>query len=125
VLKKDEILNAQDLKTEVVHVPQWGGDVIVRELTTAQRNEVYKYIADNRESAVGRFQPMVVRMSVVGEDGHPVFSEDDEAALAGKSSKAMDIVFAACCRTTKLRRADIAETAKNSEETPTDGSSSD
>ena len=33
MLTRDAILNAADLKTEAVPVPEWGGDVLVRGLT--------------------------------------------------------------------------------------------
>ena len=38
-LTRDEILGADDLKTESVKVPEWGGTVLVRELTGAERDE--------------------------------------------------------------------------------------
>ena len=39
-LSHDDILAADDLKTAIVNVPEWGGDVQVRELTAAQKMEV-------------------------------------------------------------------------------------
>jgi hypothetical protein len=38
VLTKEQILSADDIKTETVLVPEWGGDVIVRGLSGVERD---------------------------------------------------------------------------------------
>ena len=38
VLSKEQILQADDLKTETVEVPEWGGDVLLRELRGRERD---------------------------------------------------------------------------------------
>ena len=37
-LTKDQILEANDLQSESVTVPEWGGDVLVRTMTGADRD---------------------------------------------------------------------------------------
>ena len=37
-LSRDQILEASDLKTQVAEVPVWGGNVIVRTMTGADRD---------------------------------------------------------------------------------------
>ena len=38
ILTRDEILESEDLATETVSVPEWGGSVIVRALTGTERD---------------------------------------------------------------------------------------
>ena len=39
LLTRDKILSADDIRSERVKVPEWGGEVIVREMTGAERDE--------------------------------------------------------------------------------------
>ena len=39
LLNKDQILEASDLQTFSVSVPEWGGDVQIRSMTGADRDE--------------------------------------------------------------------------------------
>ena len=40
MLNRDAILKAQDLKREIVDVPEWGGEVYVRGFTALEKEEV-------------------------------------------------------------------------------------
>ncbi len=119
MLSKEDILKADDLKTAVVDVPEWGGQVMIRELTAGQRD---RFEQDNLQRNGKNYQvnlidmhARLVAMSVVGKDGKRLFSDADVRALSGKSSKAMDRIFQACQRLNGIGRDDIDEMAKNSE----------
>jgi len=94
LLTKQQILAVDDLKTEDVDMPEWGGIVRIRELTAEQRLEwndrAFKSgVVDMRE-----FRHGVLALSIVGDDGNPVFTQDDLAALGAKSVSAIDKLFA-------------------------------
>jgi hypothetical protein len=103
ILTKDAILSADDLKRETVPVPEWGGEVIVQEMTAKARmdwgNSAYKtdelggLVADKE-----KFAASMLVASCVGEDNEPLFSLEDIAALSRKSGKAVDRVLAVALR---------------------------
>jgi len=47
-LSKDDILHAEDLRTEEVDVPEWGGTVLVRGLTGRERDEFEGSVLEQR-----------------------------------------------------------------------------
>ena len=80
-LTRDEILDALDLPTKVVQVPEWGpgGIVYVRTLTGLEV-EATKDIAD-QPNFLGCFAAAVL----CDETGKRLFTDEDAAALGGKS----------------------------------------
>jgi len=96
MLTKEAILSANDLKRETVNVPEWGGDVLIQEMSGAQRDAYEAHITDTGEDMRKRtVRARYVAFSIIGEDGEPMFSVDDVEALAKKNAKALDRVFAA------------------------------
>ncbi len=55
MLSRDQILGASDLPTETVDVPEWGGQVIVRSMTGAERDrfELSLYSGNGRVNGAG------------------------------------------------------------------------
>lgn len=127
-LTRDAILKATHLKTEEVDVPEWGGLVLVRELNGQQRDEWEASLAVQRGKQmvpdVANMRAKLVARSVVGEDGEPVFSQQDVSALGELSAAALDRVFEVASRLSGLNPADIEEMGKASGTGPADGSSS-
>lgn len=129
LLTRDAILGASDIKTEDVHVPEWGGTVRVKGLTAAQRD---RFEADsltgkgkNRDVNLVNMRARLVALSVVDENGAPVFKPGDVKALGDKSAGALDRVFEAASRLSGIGEEDIEELGKPSESDQTEGSPSD
>jgi hypothetical protein len=100
VLKRDEILAADDMKTVTVSVPEWGGDVIVRTMTGTDRDRFDESIIEYDESgkrkvAWDNLRAKLVAATVVDEIGKPLFSPKDVELLGRKSAIALQRVFAA------------------------------
>ena len=97
VLTKSQVLEAQDLPTVSVPVPQWGGDVLLRTLTGAEREELEKRIERfKRGSGVSgkdSVRAVAIVMCAVDDNGQPLFEEKDAEALAKKSGAALDRLF--------------------------------
>ena len=92
ILKRDEILGAQDILPPVeVPVPEWGGSVLVRQMNGVQREEysamVSKLPSDKKgdQYATARYLSVVL----VDESGNLLFSEADIKELGAKSAKAL------------------------------------
>jgi hypothetical protein len=117
-LSRDAILAAASLKTEEVSVPEWadpgsGADVVlVRELRGRERDEWEASLAVQRgRDGAGRPQmvPDVANMraklaarAIVGEDGEPLFTQQDVAALGELSAAALNRVFDVASRLSGL-----------------------
>ena len=104
---------------ELVEVPEWGGAVYVRALTGAERDQFEASIVEQRGRDVRmnmrNIRAKLVALTVVDEDGQRIFTDDDVAALGGKSAAALDRLFAVAQRLSGLSMEDVEELAKNSE----------
>lgn len=114
-LSRDEILGAQDLKTEAVPVPEWGGEILIRTMTGTER-DLYEQSAVSGRDAEGRMHNVRARLvafTAVSESGEVLFSDEDIEALGKKSVAPLDRAFQVAARLNGLGAQDIAELAKN------------
>ena len=123
LLTREQILQADDLKTEDVQVPEWGGAVRVRALSGDQRDAYEAAILIDRDDGKGgttvdvrreRLRATLASMSIVDEAGQPMFTEQDIAALGKKSARALARVVEAAQRLSGLTKKDMEELEKNS-----------
>lgn len=103
MLSRDQILAADDLPAEEVDVPEWGGTVLVRGMTGAERDkfEMRMYLDRDKldESPV---RARVVAWCTLDEDGKPLFTQKDVEWLAGKSGAALDRIFSVAQRLSRV-----------------------
>jgi hypothetical protein len=94
MLRREDILAAQDIVTESVPVPEWGGAVLVRSLSGTQREAMDRVIYDARQAGrpVSIFAT-VAAYSVVDIHGARLFSDEDIATLATKSSAPLERIW--------------------------------
>jgi hypothetical protein len=119
ILTKDAILNADDLQTETVSVPEWGGEVIVKTLTGMERDEFENSIlGDTEKPDITNVRAKAVALSVVDQSGDRLFSPEDVLKLGKKNGRALDRIFAVVQRLNGLRKKDMEELIKNSEGAP-------
>ncbi len=92
---------APNLETWMVDVDEWGGPVMLREMTGAQRMSIGErarsLALDNAVSENFAMIAVLVANSVVGEDGEQVFSPGEfigwrEAELAGLTKIAQEVL---------------------------------
>jgi hypothetical protein len=97
ILKRDQILNMEDLPAETVHVPEWGGDVLVRGLSGSERDEYEQEIVrmNGRDVSMNlrNARAKLVAKVTVDEGGNRIFSDDDVRALGKKSAAALERIF--------------------------------
>lgn len=117
LLTRDSILKVQDLETEDVEVPEWGGTVRVQGLTGAQRDEfesgVVSLKGKRQELNMQNIRAKLVVLSVVDENGERVFTDDDAGLLGMKSAVALQRVFDVAQRLSGITEDDVEELAKN------------
>ena len=128
LLTREAILAASDLVTERVLVPEWGGEVLVRSLTGAERDafEAASFITrgQTREVNLANLRARLLALALVDETGSALFVEADIVALGRKNARVLDRLFEIAQRLSGLGPKDIETLAKNSEPGPNGGSSS-
>jgi hypothetical protein len=97
-LSKEDILKAEDLTTEEVDVPEWGGSVLVRGMTGRERDALEVSMRDERTGqrrpdALANIRSKIVARCVVDDEGVRLFADADIAALGEKSAAATDRLF--------------------------------
>lgn len=132
VLGRD-ILQRATLKRERVHVPEWGGDVLVRELNGAETAAVMRpalEIANDRQSPETgeraiRFEALVVCYGWINEDGSQVLTPDDvDTLLQSASYSVIEQLSKAIRRLTGIESKAVEEAKKNSATTQNGASGS-
>lgn len=118
ILSKDQILEANDLQSEAVQVPEWGGAVLVRSMTGADRDAFEASMitvgADGtRRPNMTNMRAKLVALTVVDEAGARVFDMSDVDRLALKSATALERVFTTAQRLNGLGAAAEADAVKN------------
>ena len=98
-------------------VKEWGGDVIVRVLTGAERvafeDKVNITNGKDRELNLKNFLEKLVVATAVDEDGKHLFTDEDIVALSRKSASAILKVAKVAQRINGLTTDDVDELTKN------------
>ena len=122
LLSKTAILAAQDLQTEDVEVPEWGGAVRVRSFTGRERDafEASMVRGEGRDRKVDltNMRARLVGLTVIDETGQRLFTDEEVDLLGAKSGAALDRVFAIAQKLNGLSGADVEELSKNSSGVP-------
>ena len=121
LLTREDILNYNDIKTEIVPVPEWGGEVKVKGLTAGERDkwEASLYstkrhgnnfeIVSNRDNLRAKF----IAVSIVDDKGKLLFTSGDIEALAKKSAAPVDRIFSVAQKLSGMSDNDVEELEKN------------
>ena len=121
ILKREDILNVEDVRREMVHVPEWGGDVIVRSMTAAQRIAFEQELIKDQNL----IRPLIVCFSVVDENDELQFKPEDARLLLERNYAAILPLSDAAFRLSGLRRPEVDKAKENFPETQGDASPSD
>ena len=109
MLTRDQILNAQDIKTETVDVPEWGGTVIVKAMDGLERDRFEMSLSDGAENIRGK----MALVTVVDEDGKPMFTAGDLDILGKKSGAALGRVYDVASRLAGFTKDEQEKLEKN------------
>ena len=123
------IEKAHGFKTEVVAVPEWGGDVLVRELSVTEVTHIGMEVLASRRSvrmdeldslddltavridirSLGKLFPQIVAWCVVDEAMGSVLSVNDVEQMTGESSEAVQRIATVALRLSGLAAGRPAE----------------
>jgi hypothetical protein len=89
-LTLDDILKLDDLRRETVAVPEWGGEVEVRELTAAEKLEIGAAVAgkDQSQMSPADMANLMITAAAYGLGAN----KNQVAAVGGKSYAAIERV---------------------------------
>jgi Mn-containing catalase len=122
LLTKLQIISADDLKTQDVPVPEWGGTVRIKAATPAVIKEVRAAVKLKKGEEDDSFGYRLMAQSIVDESGNPVFDLADVAALESKSMPAVKRVMDAINELNAFSKK--AEAGNDSAQTQSDVSTS-
>ena len=101
-LGRDAILKSSDLKRECVSIPQWGGQVWVRELSATEydswEQQIFDLRAGKMRANISNLRASLCAVAIVDEQGKSIFSTEETKTLGMKSAKAIRLIFDTCCR---------------------------
>lgn len=114
MLSKDEILNANDKKTMVVDVPEWGGQVTIAIMSGFARDQFEsQLVGANGGTNMQNVRAKLVAASIVDEKGELMFNSQDVVKLGKKSGAALDRIFSAAQKFNKITDDEVEQLAKN------------
>lgn len=129
LLTAKEILTADDLEHEIVPVPEWGGDVMVRGMTGAERDKFESSLRDEKKGGealnLTNVRAKLASLTICDESGKRLFKEADVQALSQKSAAALQRVFAVAQRLSGIQDTDVDDMVDEIETDPTDALPSD
>lgn len=103
------ILAADDIPTDYVDVPEWGGRVKVRAMTGTERDYYDAQSAIQRREApgdpaavMGGFRVRMLVKVLIDEKGRRLFQDDQLAALGAKNGAVIDRIYDAVAALSKL-----------------------
>lgn len=118
MLGKADILGASDLKTISLTVPEWNGEIQLRELGGADLALFQRRIAEQKGSADTlslsesiETYALLVALSVV-KDGEKVFTIEDVPALENKPLRLLQTLGKACFELNGMSKAQVDEEEK-------------
>ena len=123
MLSKEQIIAAKDIESEVVPVPEWGGEVMVQGLTLEEKDDWQASIIDDGKVNMKGATVSLCALSMRDDDGNIMFTSDDIAELSQKAAAPLDRIFQVAQKLSGLGAGEIEEVVKNSEATQVEDSS--
>ncbi len=114
LLSKDAILSADDIQTEIVEVPEWGGSVKVRTLSALEKGRWEQSGIVDDKVTVDFMKTGLVARSIVDDKGRRLFSDAEIGKLAAKSGAAIERVYEVAARLSQVGEHDVRDAVKNS-----------
>jgi hypothetical protein len=112
LLTKEQILAVDDLKKQLLEVPEWGGAVYIRVMNGLERDKFEEWASKSGATIEG-IRARIASLCIVDVDGNRIFSDADADALCKKSGAALDRICSAIKKLNAVSDEDIKELAGN------------
>lgn len=123
---RDKILQASDIVSERVSVPEWGIEVDVKTMTGAERAQIMQSAAEagGKMDFQNVYPEVVIACTYDPETGERVFSYEDKPHLMAKSGLAIDRIAIVGLRLSGFTKDATDDLGKGSSSTPSDAPTS-
>jgi len=109
LLTKEQILSIDDIRTKIIEVPGWGGEVKVRGLNATERDDLeMKTIANTMTNQ----SAWIASKCIINEEGNQYFTINDIMDLGRKSSAAIQRVSGEALKLSGFSKEAIEELEK-------------
>ena len=113
-LSRDLILAVDDLATQEVDVPEWGGTVVIKMMSGKERDAFEGSLVKNKQVTYDNIRAKLAQKTIIDpETKELMFSLGDIEAIGKKSAAALDRVFSASQKLSKISDSDVEELVKN------------
>ena len=121
VLSRDDILGTRrNLQLASLYIPNWGGEVYIRELTSVERDEVESWLSysdnvsqEDRRESLHNLRGRMAAKVVCDERGVRLFSDNDAEQLGQLSSLSLDMIFEKALQLAGMSKAERDKLRKN------------
>ena len=118
ILTKEQIVAVNAITTEIVSVPEWGGDVLVKVMSGPERDAFESSIFEQKgkdiQRNLGNLRAKLVSKCLVDEKGNRLFSDKEIEIIGKKSAKVLDRIYEVCVKLNGIGPKDVEELTKNS-----------
>ena len=115
-LTRDQILSADDRNRQTVYVPEWGGCVVIQQITALDRLQWEESCLLNNGTAAVRHDMLRAGLLVrclVDDGGNKLFTLEDITSLNNKSASAINRVFEAALELNGIGKGDTEDLVGN------------
>jgi hypothetical protein len=119
LLTVEEIFASDDLKIKKVDIPEWGGFIFTKTMTSKERDAYEMTLAtDEGENRTENFRARLVAATSCDSKGNLLFSNGDAEKLGQKSPKAIGRLFKVARELNAIGDDQIEKLEKNLPKTP-------
>lgn len=111
MLSRDDILNAKDIKTVELDVPEWGGTVLIGMMSGAGRDKFENDMMTDKGRV--NIRAKLAALTLVDAEGNHLFKYEEAAELGKKSAAALSRVFDEACKLNRITGEDVADLEGN------------
>jgi len=114
VTREAIIASAAKMKTERLTIEEWGGDVIIRELTGKERDTIEAALLRGRDANnFSNIRSKAVAKALIDENGNRLFDDNDIELINNLSSNVINTIFEAVNRISGMGELGEEDAAKN------------
>jgi hypothetical protein len=130
MLTRETILKTDDRRIEPVKLPEWGGELFVRNLSGTELSDWQDLCASRTDPKTKKvtnsrgLKGALLVAAACDADGAPVFQEGDAEWLEGKNAAPLNRVWDKACEMSGIGGDEKKKLEKNSDDDPTGDSGS-
>lgn len=116
---RDKILNVNDIQEEIVEVPEWNVEILLKGMSGEDRNRILEECVtinpktkETKTDLKKMYPEVIIACAYDPVTKEKIFSHEDRDALGKKNGKALDIVFKVAAKLSGLND-EVEEAEKN------------